>query len=838
MTAHDMSSLQFAAVAINLHGLRGTFDYAIPAALQGRLQRGHLITATFNNRRVQGIVIELHDHPAVEKTLPIEAILDEQPVLTIHQLALAKWMVTNTHAHLIDCLTAMLPPGLSQKADSYYEPLSTPDSSLTATEKLILQQIMRKGGMRGRQLQHAYPRKNWRKATDRLVRRGILSRRSILAPARSGPRKIRTARLAVPPQSLQLDTLELGRAGSATPARRRAILDMLIREGEPVDVTWVYAETGAKRPDLLRLEKMDLIALGESDLWRDPLTTYDYVPASPPALTQDQQLAWEQIRAECQPADGHAPRPILLHGVTGSGKTELYLRAAENVVQQGRSVIILVPEIALTPQTTQRFLARFPGRVGLMHSQLSDGERFDTWRRCRDGKLSILVGARSALFAPFADIGLIVLDESHDSSYKQSEPSPRYHARSAALAYARQLGAACILGSATPAVTSMYAARQGRLQLIQLPNRILAHQRRMQDQSMRFGVKHNFQPATTDAVYRELPSIRVVDMRQELRAGNTSLFSRPLEQAMDEVLRAKQQAILFLNRRGSSTYIFCRDCGWVLTCPRCDTPLTHHESLQQALCHHCGFQTAPPQHCPVCGGARVKYFGAGTQRIQMELERTFPSVQTIRWDQDTASARGAHEIILANFAAHKADVLIGTQMIAKGLDLPLVTLVGIISADVGLNLPDFHMAERTFQILTQVAGRAGRGLLDGRVILQTFQPDHPIIQAAAQHDVDRFYQTELERRKRLNYPPFSRLVKLVYRSHSSTQAERECRRLAGELRRAHPGLDIIGPVPCFYHLLRSMYRWQIVLRSPSPAQLVPTKLPEGWTVDIDPVSLL
>lgn len=833
-----MTSPQYAAVAVNLHGICGTFDYSIPADLQGRLQPGQLISTTFNNRHVQGIVVDLHHHPAVEKTLPIQAILDEQPVLTPHQLALAKWMAVETRANLIDCLTAMLPPGLSQKADSYYKQLSPPDDPLTKTEELVLRQIKRRGGLRGRQLQRAFPKKNWRKAVDRLVRHGVLSRQSLLMPIRTGPRKIRTARLAVPPEQLNSNALILGRAGSATPQRRRAVLDMLIREGEPVDVTWVYAETGASRADLLHLENMELIALGESELWRDPLTTYDYVPASPPPLTQDQEQAWNQIRAECRPAEGHTSQPVLLHGVTGSGKTELYMRAATEVLQQGRSVIILVPEIALTPQTAQRFLARFPGRVGLMHSQLSDGERFDTWRRCREGKLSVLVGARSALFAPFSNIGLIVLDESHDSSYKQAEPAPRYHARTTALAYARQTGATCILGSATPSVTSMHAANAGRLKLVQLPNRILAHQQRLQDQSTRLGVSHMYQPATENAAYRELPPVRIVDMRQELRAGNTSLFSRPLQQAMEEVLRAKQQAILFLNRRGSSTYIFCRDCGWVLKCPHCDTPLIHHETHQQALCHHCGFQTASPHLCPVCGSGRVKYFGAGTQRIQAELEQVFPAVQTIRWDQDTASSRGAHEIILANFAAHKADVLIGTQMIAKGLDLPLVTLVGIISADVGLNLPDFHMLEHTFQILTQVAGRAGRGLLDGRVVLQTFQPDHPVIQAAAQHDYGRFYQAELEQRRKLNYPPFTRLMKLVYHNSSSALAERECRRLAGELRRAHPNLDMIGPVPCFYHLRRGKHRWQLILRSPAPARLLPDALPEGWMVDIDPTSLL
>ena len=833
-----MDAPQYAEVAINLHGVEGTYDYEIPAPLTDRLQPGHLVITSFNARSVQGIVVALHATPSVENTLPLDSLVDDIPVLTSHQIRLARWMHENTRTALIDCLTVMLPPGLSQKADSLYTLLADPDSPLSPSQALVLQQIQSRGPLSGRQLQRALRRKNWRKAAENLVRRGILSRRSVLEPARSGARKIRTARLAVPPEQLNNPALVLGKPSSATPQRRRAILDLLVREGEPIDLTWIYAETGAKRADLLALEQMELVALGESELWRDPLATYDYVPASPPILTADQEMAWEQIRKACQASETESPKPILLHGVTGSGKTELYMRAAAEVIRQGRSAIILVPEIALTPQATQRFLARFPGRVGLMHSQLTVGERYDTWRRCREGKINILIGARSALFAPLEHIGLIVLDESHDSSFKQADPAPRYHARSTALAYARMTGAACILGSATPDLVTMHSARSGALQLIRLPNRILAHQQRLSDQSSRLGVPHQYQPAGEAAVSRELPPVRIIDMRQELRAGNTSLFSRALTASLDEVIRARQQAILFLNRRGSSTYIFCRDCGWVFRCPQCEIPLTHHEDEALAICHHCDFHAPPPEHCPVCGSARVKFFGAGTQRIQAELERAFPGVQTIRWDQDSARSRGSHEIILANFSSHKADVLIGTQMIAKGLDLPLVTLVGIISADAGLNFPDYRMVERTFQTLTQVAGRAGRGLLDGRVILQTFQPEHPVIRSASQHDYEHFYQVELDQRKKLDYPPYTRLVKLIYRSTSQRDASSECARVAQEIRSIYPAVSMIGPAPCFYRRLRGYHRWQIIIRGSDPLSILPPSLPAGWIVDIDPVSLL
>jgi primosomal protein N' (replication factor Y) len=331
-------------------------------------------------------------------------------------------------------------------------------------------------------------------------------------------------------------------------------------------------------------------------------------------------------------------------------------------------------------------------------------------------------------------------------------------------------------------------------------------------------------------------------MRQELRAGNRSIFSRALHQALKEILEADQQAILFLNRRGTSTYIFCRDCGHVMRCPRCETSLTYHRAGERLMCHHCAYSRQPIAKCPNCDSRRVKHFGAGTQRILAELERFFPGVRTLRWDWDTTRSKGAHDIILSNFADHRADLLVGTQMIAKGLDLPLVTLVGVISADTGLNLPDYRASERTFQILTQVAGRAGRGLLGGRVILQTYQPDHYVIRAAANHDYQAFYNRELRYRKDLDYPPFRRLARLVYRHVSASYAEKEAKRLAGEIRHmissTEAQADLIGPTPCFFRKVRDLYRWQIVVRSSDPARIIPDELPENWIVDIDPVSLL
>jgi primosomal protein N' (replication factor Y) len=453
-----------------------------------------------------------------------------------------------------------------------------------------------------------------------------------------------------------------------------------------------------------------------------------------------------------------------------------------------------------------------------------------------------MVGPRSALFMPLDSIGLIVLDESHDESYKEQARTPRYHARDVAREYARQLGAVCILGSATPDITTFHASQKGRLERLTLPQRILGHRERLSKQANRLGLKTRYRSAGGDAEYIDLPPVRTVDMRQELKAGNRSIFSRALQSALIDTIDHDHQAILFLNRRGASTYVFCRDCGWVARCLRCETPLAHHEDRNRLLCHHCGYSTNPPHTCPECGGKRVRHFGAGTQRVQSEVEALIPGVRTLRWDWDATRTKGAHSVILNNFAAHHADVLIGTQMLAKGLDLPLVTLVGVVSADTGLNLPDYRAAERTFQVLTQVAGRAGRGLLGGRVILQTYEPDHYAIRAAGRHDYDAFSRQELRLRAELGYPPFKRLVRMVYRDVNAANAERETRRMAGMLTNAinetQTRIDLIGPAPCFFSRIRSHYRWQIVLRGADPNVILPPEIAQGWGIDVDPVSLL
>ncbi|MBN1283994.1 MAG: primosomal protein N' [Anaerolineae bacterium] len=658
--------------------------------------------------------------------------------------------------------------------------------------------------------------------------------------------------LALPPDAVVPAIIEL-RGG----ARQYAVLQLLAEAGDAVNVSWIYEQTGAKLGDLKALAEDGLIVLGEDEIIRDPLADYDYAPAEAPVLTPDQQGIWAEVRAaldSLRAGGAGAPRPILLHGVTGSGKTEIYLRAVEAVVRQGRQAVVLVPEISLTPQTVRRFLARFPRRVGVVHSHLGAGVRYDTWRQARAGRLDVIVGARSALFVPLPRLGLIVLDEAHDDSYKQSPPvlPPFYHARDAAVELGRLCGAAVILGTATPDVVDFYRAQRGEYRLLTLPQRVLGHRERVRRQAGRFGVAAEVQAyrpdeaeGAPDAVYAKMPPVQIVDMRQELRAGNRSMFSRALRQALEAVLSAGQQAILFMNRRGTSTSVMCRDCGYVHVCPQCDTPLVYHGPDRALTCHHCGHHEAQPHTCPACGSKRIKYLGVGTELIEQAVTATLPGARVLRWDRDTTGARqNAHEAILQHFIDGNADILVGTQMIAKGLDLPLVTLVGVVLADVGLNLPDYRAAERTFQVLAQVAGRAGRGLLGGRVILQTYNPEHIAVAAAAHHDYHAFYAQEIVARRDLGYPPFMRLARLLFRHPQAARAEQMATEAAALIREQIHAHDLrtthlIGPVPCFFTRLAGQYRWHVVIRSPDPLYVLEgLPLKPEWTVDIDPVELL
>lgn len=628
------------------------------------------------------------------------------------------------------------------------------------------------------------------------------------------------------------------------------ILRFLAHEAQPTAISDVYAATDSSIYHLRRLKKQGLIRLGSEEVWRDPLADRDFVPREAPRLTADQAQVWEQIRAAMDQAqEDRQPGPFLLHGVTGSGKTEIYMRAIEKALDRAQQAIVLVPEIALTPQTVRRFAARFPGRVAVLHSRLSDGERYDTWRRARQGLFDIAVGPRSALFTPFPDLGVVVVDEEHDHSYKQEPPvpAPYYHARDVAVQLAEIIGATVILGSATPDLVTYHQARAGRYQLLELPRRVMGHRDRIESQATRLEVDSRYEHNEGDpeeTVSIPLPPVQLVDLRQELRAGNRSVFSRALQEAVDETLARDEQAILFLNRRGTATFVLCRDCGHVLKCPRCDLPLTYHRPGQALVCHHCGRREAQPEKCPECGSRRIKYFGLGTEQLETMVKKRWPQASTVRWDSDTTAGRGSHEQLLASFVNRESDILVGTQMIAKGLDLPMVTLVGVVSADVSLGLPDFRTGERTFQLLTQVAGRAGRGLLGGRVIIQTYKPEHYAIQAAAEHDYVTFYLEEIRFRTQHSYPPFRRMAKLLLVDPANQRGRRKAQELAEGLRRhsrqkALGATEVLGPAPPFFNRIDGRYRWQILVRSPNPMRLLHDfHVPRPWLVDVDPVSTL
>lgn len=822
-------------IAVNVPQVSGVFHYHLPPELEGSILPGCLVEVPFGRQSVQGVVLRDVAVPEVATTRPVSALLDPLPVLTPAQIALARHLAEETLSSLAAIVALMLPPGLGQQADSLYAVNSASSSGMSAQlpalQKRLLKLLEERGPLRGRQIDAAMPKLDWRPAAQALVRKEHLTAQAVLPPPRVRPKQVRTVQLACPPSQAEAALPDLGRGAALE--RRQAVLRYLMGASGPVDVPWVLAESGGTRQDLNYLAERDLVLFGESEIWRDPLEKVEAVAFERPILTSYQQTAWEAVQAAIAAAAAaqQPGKPLLLHGITGSGKTEIYLRAVEETLRLGRQAIVLVPEISLTPQTVRRFLSRFPGQVGLAHSQLSEGERYDTWRRARQGLISVLVGPRSALFTPFANLGLIVLDECHDSSYYQAE-APFYHTLAAARAYARLADAVCLLGSATPDVVTRWQADCGELQRLSLPQRAGTH------------------PRATD-----LPPVQIVDMRTELKVGNTHLFSRALQAALSETLQKEQQAILFLNRRGSATYVFCRECGETLKCPHCDLPLAYHllspsqpglrsdPAAMRLVCHHCAYSRNMPSHCPACHSPKIRHYGAGTEKVEAEVQALFPHARTLRWDYETTRQKGAHEIILGHFSARRADILIGTQMVAKGLDLPLVTLVGAVLADVGLGLPDYRAAERTFQVLTQVAGRAGRSRLGGRAILQTFQPEHYAIQAAAGHNYEGFYRQELEQRRALGYPPFGRLVRLEMRHTNAAHVEAAAQEMATQIRtwiaaEERRATEIIGPAPCFFARVGGLYRWQIVLRGPEPATLLRGKLLGGWRVEVDPVSLL
>ncbi|HVN67675.1 MAG TPA: primosomal protein N', partial [Candidatus Sulfotelmatobacter sp.] len=560
-------------------------------------------------------------------------------------------------------------------------------------------------------------------------------------------------------------------------------------------------------PGSRRREKRKTIAKSTS-----PGVTRNETPlATALRLTPEQGAALEKIT---KALDGNQAKTFLLHGITGSGKTEVYMQALAHLLPRGKGAIVLVPEISLTPQLVQRFGDRFGGRIAVVHSGLTEKQRADSWRRISAGEAPIVLGARSAIFAPVRDLGLIVIDEEYEHTYK-SDKSPRYHTREVADKLAELYNAVVILGSATPSLETYYRAENGTYEKLVLPKRI------------------------DD---RPLPPVQIVDLRAEMKAGNFGVLSGLLRQELQQTLEKGEQAILFMNRLGYFTFVICRECGLTVECPQCSVSLVYHTTDKKLRCGRCGYSTAAPRLCPRCQSAAIKYFGTGTQRIEDEVAAIYPAARILRYDRDSVG-ESSHEEFFATFADGKADVLIGTQMVAKGLDIANVTLVGVISADTALSLPDFRAGEHTFQLLTQVAGRAGRHNLPGRVVIQTYNPEHYAIKAAAKHDYEAFYRQEIEHRRELNYPPFSRLISLLIVGVEEKKVNKIADELAGVLRRRVTG-GVLGPAPSPIARLRGEWRYRLLLKN-VPAAAVSETLKQAIipddikvTVDIDPMSLL
>ena len=777
------------------------FDYEVPDRLAAWAEIGSRAAVPFGGRTLQGFVVGFAEEAEVDRRRlkPLTELLDAMPPLTPELVELGAWMSRRWVCPLVVALQAMLPAALKGRTEKYIAPSPNAEAppGMNEEEAAVWQAFRKNAAVKWSSLMQQFPAQG--PLLRRWLKEGVLTERQQVEDRLA----VKTAATVYPPAAEELAGLL-----ASLPARARKQRDVLAYLAEhPAPVTVAaLAEQAHVGPQIVRaLADKGLIEIRRVTQERDPYEGRTFPASQPLTLTASQQAALDPI-AEALASYSH--RVCLLHGVTGSGKTEIYLQAIQQCLSQGRDAIVLVPEIALTPQMVERFKSRFGARVAVLHSRLSQGERYDEWRKIRQGRAQVAVGARSAVFAPFARIGLIVIDEEHESSYKQEE-SPKYHARDVAIERARLNGAVVVLGSATPSLESYAAAVRrgaaewpggGSVQYIALPGRVGD---------------------------RPLPSVQIVDMREELQQGNRAMFSRALKTALEERLRREEQSVLLLNRRGYSTFVMCRSCGYACECPHCDIALTHHRGSRNLRCHYCGHAEPEPTVCPSCQSPHIRFFGTGTQKVEEALALTFPGIRVIRMDVDTTTEKGSHEKWLTMFRERKADVLLGTQMVAKGLDFPRVTLVGVLAADAALRLPDFRAAERTFQLLTQVAGRAGRHELPGEVVIQTYDPAHMAVASVAEHDYEGFVEQELHARSVLGYPPFGRLIAITF-THASTPmllsvgqmfAER-LRKLAADRgivvgdspKGRQVGIDILGPVPSSIFRLKDRYRFQCMVK--------------------------
>jgi primosomal protein N' (replication factor Y) (superfamily II helicase) len=814
-------------VLVDCPGIQALYTYNIPDKFT--VQIGDIISVPLSGQVVGGIAIRFIDRAMID--FPLDRIRDIEDVVAsgLFKHDYWNWLIKISEYYytpLIQVIKVALPPGLITKSHRRIKLVPTtldPDIFLSEPAKKIYKLLQS-------QPDGNYSWQHIQKQVTTGARRGLrelLDRHLVESYLESG--KTQKAKL----QKAVVLTADIFAIDLTD--RQREIVEILKQNGGEL---WQQEllELGRTSAGILKkIEEKGYISIVSKEKLRADREIGIFQQEQAKVLTEDQASALNVING----LDGFAE--ILLHGVTGSGKTEVYLQAIHKILVQGKSALVLVPEIGLTPQLTDRFRSRFGDRVAVYHSALSDGERYDTWRKMLTETSQIVIGTRSAIFAPLPNLGLIILDEEHDSSFKQDQPAPTYHARDIARWRAELEPCPLILGSATPALETWVRIGQGGgyprgAPLPPLPN-----------------AKTYYLPLPTRVRSRPLPPVEIVDMRQELKLGNRSMFSQPLQRALRQMQSLQQQGILFIHRRGHSTFVSCRSCGYVAECPNCDVSLAYHQpgAADNALlrCHYCNYCQPSPRRCPECDSAYFKFFGSGTQKIVEELNVQFPDLRCLRFDSDTTSAKGAHRRILTEFVNGEADLLVGTQMLTKGLDLPQVTLVGVVAADGLLHLSDYRAAERTFQTLTQVAGRCGRGDEAGQVIIQTYNPEHPVLHAVTKHDYQAFLTEELPEREVFNYPPYGKLILLRFSSLDETAVKQTVAEIGAELNQAaiEGRYELLGPAPATVMRVNNRYRWQIMLKYLSDGSV---KLP-NWellrdrcsnvvkmSIDVDPQNFL
>lgn len=795
-------------VDVSTYHVDRPFDYKVPVEWSNVIEMGCRVKVPFGPRNVLGFVVGLKSETEVpqNKIKAITQILDIEPVLTEEMLLMAKWLKNETICYEIDALQVMLPSALRAKYEKIIT-LQEENDALPDEAKAIFSKRQQANFKE-------FERAELLPLLKQLITNKIVKIENVVKQ-QGNVKEIRMVKISHNQQDI-----DRAIEGAARAAKQRQLIEWMGKHlGEVLLPQKIYEETGISSAVLQSVIEKGAAHFIHEEVYRDPFTR-EVSRTQSLQLTDEQHIALEAITTSMEE---QTAKTFLLHGITGSGKTEVYLQAIQKVLDDGKEAIMLVPEISLTPQMTERFRSRFGELVAVMHSGLSVGEKYDEWRKIQQGKVSVVVGARSAIFAPFTNIGLIILDEEHESTYKQ-EDSPRYHARDVAIWRSEFHKCPVILGSATPALESFARAKKGVYNLLTLKQR---------------------------ALHQALPTVFIADMREELQKGNRSMFSEQLVEAMRIRLEKQEQMVLFLNRRGYSSFVLCRDCGTVVQCPNCDISLTYHRTTEKLKCHYCGYEERVPQICPQCQSEHIRYFGTGTQKVEEEIYKLFPEARVLRMDVDTTKQKGAHEQILQAFGEGQADILLGTQMIAKGLDFPNITLVGVLSADTSLHLPDYRAAERTFQLLTQVSGRAGRHNKHGEVIIQTYTPEHYAIELAKIQDYEPFYEREMFLRRRSSYPPYF-FVALVQISHEDVMMAAEYAGRAADWLRGNLSnqVAIIGPTTASISRLQNRYRYQCLIKYKIEPNLIAILqrllamyraewIKQGilMTVDLDPSSI-